>query len=116
MATILANRQYPNENGWADRHDEAIKLSQLQFEQPVVAMLKGWEKYAKDHKARYESNIGDDGVLGDPWKEIGLGIRTLLNGETGRLDCGTLDAFILDTLNENGVDTSKHSNPAQAHY
>lgn len=107
MATLLANWKHPNENGWADRHDEAVKLSHLQFEQPIVAMLQGWAKYAEDHKARYESNIGDDGVLSDPWKEIGLGIRALLNGETGRLDCGTLDAFILDTLNENGVDTSK---------
>ena len=107
MATILANRKYPNENGWADRHDTSIISPDSTFEQPIVAMLQGWAKYAEDHKARYESNIGDDGVLGDPWKEIGLGILYLLDGETGRLDCGTLNAFILDTLNENGVDTSK---------
>ena len=57
------------------------------------------------HKARFESAIGEDYVLGPQWQAIGEGLRGLLNGETGRLDCGTLDGFILATLDENGIDT-----------
>jgi hypothetical protein len=68
-------------------------------------MLRAWEKYATAHKARFDSTIGEDYVLGPRWEEIGMGIRGLLNGETGRLDCGTLDAFILQTLTGNGVST-----------
>jgi hypothetical protein len=44
-------------------------------------------------------------VIGDAWEEIGRAILVLLNGETGRLDCGTLDAFIRDTLESEGART-----------
>src|SRR5689334_11744723 len=103
-ASMLANRTMPNTGGWQDRHDAAVKHIALfqnprhDFETAVVEMFKGWAKYAEDHKARYESPIGDDGVLGDYWESIGDALRGLLNGETGRLDCGTLDGFILNTM------------------
>lgn len=51
--------------------------------------------------------IGQDGVLGPAWQEIGEAIRTLLNGEAGRLDCGTLDSILLDAMQANGLDTSQ---------
>lgn len=108
---MLANREMPNTGRWQDRHDEAIKHRAIfqnrhyEFETPMVDMLRGWLQYAEDHKARYESVIGDDGVLGPYWESIGDALRGLLNGETGRLDCGTLDGFILNTMRENGIDT-----------
>lgn len=68
-------------------------------------MIKGWAKYAEDHRARFESPIGQDGVLGDYWESIGDALRGLLNGDCGRLDCGTLDGFILRTMAGNGVST-----------
>ena len=40
------------------------------------------------------------------WLQWGLALRGLLNGDVGpRLDCGTLDAWILDTLRDNGIET-----------
>lgn len=112
MRTILADRKMPNTGGWQDRHDAAIKVGtrplfveRNPFETQIVRMLDAWKEYAADHKARYESPIGDDGVLGAYWESIGDALRGLLNGETGRLDCGTLDGFILDTMKENGIDT-----------
>jgi hypothetical protein len=109
MASLYANKKYPNDNGWQDRHDSAVnaaphRASKNLFETFIVRSLQAWEGYALAHKERYESLIGDDGVLGPAWEQIGDGLRTLLNGETGRLDCGTLDAFLLDTMSENGVD------------
>jgi len=85
-------------------HNEAIDWPKG-FEAAIVKMLHFWEMYATEHQKRWESPIGEDYVLGVYWKDMGLSLRGLLNGETGRLDCGTLDAFILETMRENGVET-----------
>lgn len=111
--TMLADRKMPNTGGWQDRHDEAIKHRAIfqnkhyAMETPMVDMLRGWAEYAEDHKARYETPVGDDGVLGAYWESMGDALRGLLNGETGRLDCGTLDGFILNTMKFHGVDTEQ---------
>jgi hypothetical protein len=70
-------------------------------------MFRGWYEYAQAHERRYESLIGDDGFLGPAWEEIGDSLRTLLNGELGRLDGGICDGFILNTMRDNGVDTDQ---------
>ncbi len=91
---------------WKARHNDAVDWPTLRFETPVVQLLKAWQMYAKDHQTRYDSPVGEDGVLGVYWREVGLCLRGLLNGDVGpRLDCGTLDAFILGVLAENGVST-----------
>ena len=102
--TGLANRKYPNTGGWQDRHDRAwsMGIQNGPFENGGVMMLKGWRDYATAHKERYEDTISNDGFLGREWLALGKSLRALLNGETGRLDCGTVDAFILDTLAEHG--------------
>lgn len=110
MAQMTANPKYPNSNGWQDRHNSAVAGRRLlnnphsDFEQALRQLLAGWDEYAQTHRKAYESAIGEDGVLGKHWEEIGDALRGLLNGELGRFDGGTLDAFILDTMRENGVD------------
>lgn len=109
MLSLRANPKLPGD--WKERHNAAVQTlasypNSRPFEQSLVAMLTAWAEYADDHRTAYESPIGDDGVLGPHWQEIGLAIRGLLNGDCGpRLDCGTLDGFILDTLTANAVDT-----------
>jgi hypothetical protein len=88
----------PDTNGWKDRHLRAI-----QDRQPIAVMLAGWARYADEHRERFESSLGDDRVLGPMWAAIGSAILGLLNGETGDLDCGTLDAFIRNTMIAEGV-------------
>ncbi len=107
MRTILADRKMPNTGGWQDRHDTAIHFPSALKERAMVNMLTGWAEYAQEHQRRYDSVVGDDGGLGPEWEAIGDALRGLLNGETGRLDCGTLDGFILDTMKENGVNTEE---------
>jgi len=87
---------------WRGRHLAAMRDPQAGHEAALVKMLTGWQYYAAAHRARYGSEVGDDGVLGPEWAAIGRALRGLLNGETGRLDCGTLDATILDTLSRAG--------------
>lgn len=109
---MKANPKLPGD--WKERHNDAVYFSlpvnrtapPRIFETSVVRMLEAWAFYADNHRVRYSTPIGDDGVLGPEWQAIGLGIRGLLNGDVGpRLDCGTLDGFILDTLAANGSDT-----------
>ena len=98
---FLANPTLPDTNGWKARHDSAVTTPRG-FERPVMVMLLGWADYAESHLKRYESPIGHDGVLGDEWEKIGQSLQGLLNGETGRLDCATLDAAIRRVLVANG--------------
>jgi len=106
-STLYSNRNMPNTGGWQTRHDAAIDNPvTTSFESTLVKMLKGWQEYAMVHKREYDSLIGEDGVLGLEWEAIGDSLRGILNGQAGRLDCGTLDSFILNTMTENGVDTS----------
>ena len=103
MKTLKADKRYPNTGGWQDRHNLAVRLP-VTFEDSLLDMLKAWELYAKQHWARYDSKIGEDGYLGEVWLDMGKRIRDLLNGDTGRLDCGTLDTFILETIEYSGFD------------
>ena len=96
----------PMESGWQRRHLEAFEAwrGRSKHESAVAAMVKGWLEYADAHRERFESTIGEDGVLGPEWAAIGRGLLGLLNGETGRFDCGTLDAIIANALAGEGFD------------
>jgi hypothetical protein len=103
MATILSNRRLPNTTGWQDRHDLATKYPAIDKGEALAPMLQSWAWYLRGYQAMYdESMLADDHILGAAWKEVGLGLRQLLNGSAGRLDCGTLDKFIIDTFTEAG--------------
>jgi len=93
---------------WTRAHNQAIApYNTRRFEHAITAMLTAWREYARDHRAQFETPIGEDYVLGPAWREIGANIRQLLNGELGRLDGGTLDGFILSTMTTEGIDTTE---------
>ena len=68
----------------------------------IVGLIRSAADYADCHFQRYESRIGDDGVLGDHWESIVRGTLGLLNGECGRFDCGTLDSLLRSMLSAEG--------------
>ena len=70
----------------------------------VPTMLRAAAAYADSHFRRYESGIGEDGVLGLGWVAILQGCRTLLNGDIGGLDGGTVDSLICAMLVNEGFD------------
>lgn len=72
-------------------------------EDALRKMLDGWMNYALAHQEEFDRCIGDDCVLGPAWKQIGVSLRTLLNGETGALDCGRVDGAILDVAKHNSA-------------
>ncbi len=67
-------------------------------------MIKGLADYIDSYPPRYETKVGEDYILGDYVLDIVKGIRGLLNGETGRLDCGTIDRLLLDLVTLAGFD------------
>ncbi len=94
LARSLVPARVPGPTKWRLDHQAATRLPCPGFEGAVVDILKALAEYADAHRARYESEVGEDGVLGDHFEEIARGLLGLLNGETGRLDCGTLDGAI----------------------
>jgi hypothetical protein len=104
--------RHDDKTGWKSRHLTAVAepLGSIYgpekptHERAMVLMLRGWLEYAEAQKSAFDSNIGDDYVLGDEWFKIGEALRGLLNGDLGRLDGGTLDTIIADNLNEQGFD------------
>jgi hypothetical protein len=97
---------YETVPGYWRRHKEAFTYafvpSKPKLESGIAMMLHGWVAYADAHKAAYESGIGEDGVLGPEWRDIGLSLLGLLNGDLGRLDGGALDAAIRGSLEAEG--------------
>lgn len=87
---------------WGRRHAEAW-IAPRDFERPIVDMVSSLARYADSHRVQYESSIGDDGVLGPCWKAIAEAIIGLLNGQAGRLDCGTVDALVRDMAAAEGL-------------
>ena len=91
----------PNLNGWQTRHMQAVRCTP---QHPIIVTVDAWCEYASAHARRFESPIGEDYVLGPAWARWGFAIRELLNGETGNLDCGTLDTILCRNLEEQGFD------------
>lgn len=91
----------PVDADWRVNHLNALERPK-EFEYPIVYGLHAWLTYADSHQTRYESGIGEDGVLGPAWESWGRALRELLNGDCGRLDCGTLDTILLQTLLDEG--------------
>ncbi len=66
-----------------------------EFDSAIGLMLRALAAYADDHLKRFESPIADDYILGADWRRSLSAVRALLNGDTGRLDCGDVDRAIL---------------------
>ena len=95
---LFERPKYSNASGWVDQHMRAVNQPKPGLEKTFIEMLSGWLGYADAHEQEYSSGIGEDRVLGPQWAQIGAALRDLLNGDTGRLDCGTLDSLIVNTL------------------
>lgn len=84
-------------------HRAALINPRPGFESAVLGMLLGLAEYADAHEKAYGSPVGEDLVLGDDVEEIGHALLGLLNGNCGRLDCGTLDGAIRRLLTDVGL-------------
>lgn len=83
-------------------HRRALVFPREGFELAIYRMVEGWLTYADAHQERYEDGIGGDFVLGKTWEVMGDSLLAMLNGETGRLDCGTLNTTIREAMTKAG--------------
>lgn len=87
---------------WKDRHDAAC-LYPRGSEGPIIAMYRALSDYVEIYKTDYPDRIlGDDYVLGAAWLRAASAFQDLLDGDCGRLDCGTLDGLIRDCARNAG--------------
>lgn len=105
MATLTAVEKGTIQNGWQQRHNDAVIVPGTR--EAILPLLKAWARYAEAHKRMHASPIGEDGYAAPYFEEIAHGINGLLSMDIGRLDGGTLSSFILDTLEENGCDPNE---------
>lgn len=108
---------------WQGRHNDAIERARLstdmgapvrRMERAVARMVSSLMDYADAHADLYESPVSDDYVLDPEVQVIARALRVLLNGETGRLDCGTLDALLLP-MAEPDEEQGSHNTDAEEH-
>lgn len=90
-------------NAWGARHAAAFSLPRGP-EIGVVGLVHALAAYADNHFRTYDSTIGEDGFLGPRWADMIRNARALLNGDCGRLDCGTLDGLLCDMLVKEGFE------------
>ncbi len=72
-------------------------------------LLTAWQDYAKAHENNCGAPIGQDGVLGDYWADLGFAIKRLLDGETGGWDCGSLAQNITEAIDAQGIPNDGYS-------
>ncbi len=73
------------------------------FEIPVVYLYRAIKSLAVEYNYRFEMKIGEDTVFGPVWLDMCRNFCALLDGETGRLDCGTLSHAIQALVSEQGL-------------
>lgn len=100
---LTERRNVANGKEWEWRHFAAVTDPQG-IERGIVSLLRGWLAYADEHRAEFSTGIGEDGFLGPYWAEIGSNLLGMLSGSLGRLDGGTLDAVIRETMTAEGLD------------
>jgi len=86
---------------WKRPHLTALR----DMNNPVSMMLHGWINYAFAHLRQWDTEIGEDYVLGPIWARIGCEIHGLLNGEIGNLDAGAISAIIVHNLTVQGFNS-----------
>ncbi len=81
-------------NAWGLAHVCAMRQPVGGAERAIGHLLRGLVAYVDGYKEEFDSHVGSDYVLGEHVKDVALSIIGLLNGPTGRLDCGTVDREI----------------------
>jgi hypothetical protein len=86
-----------DQTGWARGNFTAATFPSTEHEQAIVTLCDGLCRYI-------HAQPDMDYVLGEGLAQIIEGIRVLLNGDLGRLDGGTVDAWLCYAAEEIGWD------------
>ncbi len=85
-----------------DRHGNPL-LDPRSIERPIVHMVRALEEY--DRVLRNAAcPVSEDYILGPIWLTLAYNLIGLLNGPTGRLDCGPIDSYVREMVKKAGFD------------
>lgn len=84
------------------QHSEAM-LAPRGVERGLVKILDGISLYFEYYTRETESLIGEDGVIGEAAENLISAFKIMLDGPTGRLDCGTLERRLRSLAQSNHV-------------
>jgi len=107
-ATIV-HRLTPPAESWNEHNQRVFRLHCEAARHPrgvetgILQAFAALEQIAFFHQARYRARIGDDFVLGRAWEAMARGLIRMLEGGTGRLDAGLLDAAIRLLASDHGA-------------
>jgi hypothetical protein len=92
-------------------HNRAFAHPFPGFEDALAHLVRGLVAYREVYAARYKVEISVDPCLADNWLGIAKGVLGLLDGDTGRLDCPTLDGLIRLTAEQAGFTLALEESP-----
>lgn len=99
----------PTEPDSRPTYEQRIKLHKWAFDRPhpgfenaIAHLIRGLVAYAEVYQARYQVPIASDVCLSVDWLKIAQGIVGLLDGDTGRFDCPTLDGTVRSCAEQAG--------------
>lgn len=87
------------------RHNLALR-NPIGSEILFVVTLNGAREYARAYLRRYETDIGEDAIIGDYFRDLLRALHNLLDGDCGRLDAGLISREINDLAKQCGIDIS----------
>ena len=93
----------PATGPWAERHNAAVRRPRAS-EAGILKACEALRIIVTSYSEDYDDPIGNDGVLGPCWVDMARGVLGLLNGECGRLDCGTVDHYIRNLYSRQGFE------------
>jgi hypothetical protein len=106
MTTLLRSTASPRDHSWMGRHNAAV-IRPIDNEAPIVSILFAIDNYigqAEDWNGVEEGEWRDYILGGQGIGQMIDAARTLLNGDLGRLDAGTCDAYLCDLAERIGYD------------
>jgi hypothetical protein len=93
LLTIKPDMPIDTLQAWENRHNQAVTCP-TPGEAVIIAMIQAVALYIRQQEEGTDDLPWYDYVLSVGVGEMIGGIRTLLNGDLGRLDGGTLDAVL----------------------
>jgi hypothetical protein len=92
--------------GWVLRHCQAWTSPRTAREKALRALIQAFAEYADSYAEETggERQLGEDGYFHEHARDMVRALLALLNFESGRFDCGTLDKLIRDLAVVSGVE------------
>lgn len=101
MMNNLMVAEYPADkfNAWRERHNTAV-IQPRENERPIIDLCEAIDLVCKQYADGQPDYLLRDDVL----MPMIASARGLLNWDMGRLDCGTIDAWLFDRAASIGID------------